>query len=156
MTSMTPEQVEEFLSAPPLLVDREAHDYNLCPWYTGDLEAGKRLVARDRFVHEGGGVGICNLCHKHVLRDTKGAWVDDTGGDVCEDDRPHTSDAETYFYVHLCDDEAGESIAEFGYGSTAEEAWRWAIGAACGPIDADYDEAHLLRMIRKEQERGSP
>ena len=44
------------------------------------------------------------------------------------------------YRVSLCDGETDDSAAEWGQSSTgdAEEAWRYALGAAIGPYD--YDE----------------
>jgi hypothetical protein len=80
-------------------------------YYVGDLEAGKALVARDRYVFEG--------------------------------PRPLG-----YYGVDLCDTENPDDVAEWGRGATPEEAWRYALGAAMGPIDADYDEAALRRALK--------
>lgn len=51
------------------------------------------------------------------------------------------------WFVHLCDDFAGEQVAEWGNGSTIEQAWRFALGAYFGPIDEEYDEAALAHFL---------
>jgi hypothetical protein len=87
------------------LTEREGDIY-----FQGDLEAGKALVARDRFVFEG----------KHE------------GG----------------HYVHLCDSDDPDDLAEWGGGPTPEEAWRFAIGAHLGPVDEEYDESRLIALLQ--------
>jgi len=90
-------------------------------FYVGDLDRGIAAIKLDRFTTEG--------------------WV------------KNDSD-ERYYRVHLCDREpAGteptdaDDVAEFGSGKTREEAWRYALGAAFGPIDAEYDEDGLRKGL---------
>jgi hypothetical protein len=51
------------------------------------------------------------------------------------------------YTVELCDDPDGKEVAEWGSGRTLEEAWRYALGAMFGPVDAEYDEAHLRTLL---------
>lgn len=52
------------------------------------------------------------------------------------------------FFAHLADDEEGDEVAEWGGGQTQEEAWRFALGAYFGPIDAEYDEQWLIANLQ--------
>jgi hypothetical protein len=39
--------------------------------------------------------------------------------------------------------------AEWGCAATLEEAWRYALGAFFGPVDAEYSEDLLVRIIEE-------
>ena len=61
---------------------------------------------------------------------------------------------QTVYVVHLADDESPDiddtaNVAEFGVSSRndREEAWRYALGAMFGPIDAEYDEGALHEAL---------
>lgn len=92
-------------------------------FYVGELSPAVLLATKDRFVRE-------------FIRD---------GGET------------PVHVVHLCDspivglDPDCDDVAEWGAGSTPEEALRFALGAFFGPIDSEYDEAAL----RDELERLS-
>ncbi len=50
--------------------------------------------------------------------------------------------------VELCDDADCEDVAEWGSSVTSEEeAWRYALGALFGPVDAEYDEDRLRAWL---------
>lgn len=53
-----------------------------------------------------------------------------------------------HVYVSLCDDETLIQEAEWGSGATEEVAWRFALGAAFGPIDTEYDESRLIAWLQ--------
>lgn len=53
-----------------------------------------------------------------------------------------------YVLVTLNDSDDVNDVAEWGTGPTEEVAWRYAIGAACGPIDAEYDERGLITILQ--------
>lgn len=60
-----------------------------------------------------------------------------------------------YHWVHLNDSEDPDDTAEWGRGETAEEAWRYALGAAFGPVDDEYDEARLREALRLQEVAAS-
>ncbi len=104
--------------AHPLVEDEHGDTY----FQSHDLEAGKRLVARDRFVRES---PLADGRYVVFLCDTEEVGAED-----------------------LTKGEFPPSVAEYGFGETAEVAWRYAIGAACGPIDNEYDERRLITILQ--------
>lgn len=69
---------------------------------------------------------------------------------------PLVTHHETHVRVELHDDAEHTSAAEWGAGPTEEEAWRYALGAAFGPMDAEYDEAGLYTLLGSLRELGDP
>lgn len=56
------------------------------------------------------------------------------------------------FFAHICDDAEGDDVAFWGRGKTQEEAWRFALGEALGPIDEEYDESKLIAALQIHKE----
>lgn len=55
--------------------------------------------------------------------------------------------ASGWYVVELHDSPDLDSMAEWGAGETPDEAWRYALGAMFGPLDAEYDEDVLLDAL---------
>lgn len=49
--------------------------------------------------------------------------------------------------VEFHDDPDVDSPAEWGSGPTDSVAWRFALGAMLGPLDAEYDEEALVKHL---------
>ena len=52
------------------------------------------------------------------------------------------------YYLILSDSESRDDAAEGGAGPDEETAWRYALGAMFGPIDAEYDERGLIAALQ--------
>lgn len=90
-------------------------------YYVGPLAEAQAAVKKDRSVHE---YRVGNKFHV----------------DLCDDTTPHEPHIAEDSPFDMCD-----WTAEWGSGSTNEEAWRYALAALLGPADDEYqgDEALL-------------
>lgn len=114
----TPDQVRAIFA---LIDEQEAFGEALTPLLVEDPETGDVLYAGDLAA----GIWLAEQDrHPRISEPSPGVWR-----------------------VELCDDKRRREVAEWGQAASLDGAWRFALGAMMGPVDAEYDERALREAL---------